>query len=90
MRGCRHPHSGADLALLPLKHLRVPAVDVEAKDGSNKNILHLLFIRTQARWNRLHALRASTSGVDIFGGGGNGNRQRLDPPAELLELWTLS
>ena len=32
--------------------LHVPALDVTATDRSGKNVLHLLFLRVQIRWNR--------------------------------------
>ena len=39
--------------LLAISHLlRLPAVDVRATDRGGKNILHLLFLRIQIRWNR--------------------------------------
>ena len=67
------------LSILPFKHLmRVPALDVEVKDGSGKNVLHLIFLRVQIRWNRLRALR---SGDPV------GSLKRLDPAeSDIVEL----
>lgn len=80
------------LLLLSLKHLlRVPALKVELMDRSGKNVLHLLFLRTQLRWNRFRrpmSISGSSTGTgadsDAMAGG---MRERLDPTeAELVEI----
>ena len=67
--------------LLAISHLlRLPAVDVRATDRGGKNILHLLFLRIQIRWNRFRRREGEQTTHTAS------NERRLEPKeAEVVE-----
>ena len=76
----RSPGSTLD-RLASISHLlRLPAVDVRATDRGGKNILHLLFLRIQIRWNRFRRREGEQTTHTAS------NERRLEPKeAEVVE-----